>query len=81
VNGSFYARISTYSDSAYSVPIDTGTVAAAIVPTVSVSADVQETLVFCVGITVTVGCGSVGSGTVALTPDPMSVSAASTGTA
>jgi hypothetical protein len=52
----FFVRISTYDDTTYdtggtNTPIDTGTVAAAIEPILTVSARVQEILQFCVANT------------------------------
>ncbi len=49
--GSYYIRIITYSDTAWATPVDTGTVAYAIVNQLTVSARVQEVLSFCVGTT------------------------------
>ena len=46
--GTFYIRMTTYSDSAWTTAIDSGTVAASIVNTITVSATVDETLTFCV---------------------------------
>src|ERR1035437_2172256 len=53
VNTSFYARITTYSDAAYTVGNiqDTGTTAGAVTQTLKVTAAVAELLQFCVGST------------------------------
>lgn len=48
-NQTFYMRITTYSDAAYTTPIDTGTVAASTANQIQVSASVDETLTFCTG--------------------------------
>lgn len=45
---SFYARITVYSDAAYSAAVDDGVVAGAIVDQLTVTGRVQERLVFCV---------------------------------
>jgi hypothetical protein len=61
-NTAFYARITTYSDSAYTLANiqDTGATAAAVVQTLQVNAQVAEVLNFCVGST-TVDSDSSGS--------------------
>jgi len=48
-NTTFYARITTYSDAAWTTAVDTGTVAASTAQQISVSATVDETLTFCTG--------------------------------
>jgi hypothetical protein len=47
-NNTFFTRINTYSDTAYTTDVDDGVVASAIVPLLTVSARVQEILHFCV---------------------------------
>lgn len=47
-NNSFFVRIATYSDTGYATAVDSGAVASAIVPLLTVSARVQEILHFCV---------------------------------
>lgn len=47
-NEPVYVRVSTYSDTAFATPVDSGTVAAAIVNQLTVTGRVQERLVFCV---------------------------------
>ena len=49
--GSFFLRITTYSDAAYATPVDSGVVAGAIVAQLTVNARIQEILNFCVGAT------------------------------
>jgi hypothetical protein len=62
-NQAFYARLTTYSDSTYSTPIDTGTVAASTAAQITVSGTMDESLVFCTGTSITgQNCGTV-SGT------------------
>lgn len=46
--GTFYVRMTTYSDAAWTTAIDSGTVAASIVNAITVTATVDETLTFCV---------------------------------
>jgi len=58
--GAFYVRMTTYSDAAWTTAIDTGTVAAAVVQTLQVNAQVAESLTFCVGST-TVDSDSTGT--------------------
>lgn len=48
-NQTFYMRITTYSDAAYTTAIDTGTVAASTANQIQLSASVDETLTFCTG--------------------------------
>jgi hypothetical protein len=50
-NTAFYIGIYTYSDVAYATPVDSGTVASAVVQTLTVSAAVAEILNFCIGST------------------------------
>ncbi len=51
VNTAFFVRITLYSDTGWTTSTDTGTVASAIVQTLTVSARVAEVLNFCVGST------------------------------
>jgi hypothetical protein len=52
VNKAFFIRMSTYTTSNYTAPAtDTGTVASAIVQTLTVKANVAEVLNFCIGAT------------------------------
>jgi hypothetical protein len=64
-NTSFYLRITTYSDAAYTTPIDTGTVAASTANQMTVSASVDESLTFCTGtsgVTTSSCTGATGTG-------------------
>ena len=49
--GSFYVRMTTYSDASWTTAVDTGTVASAVVNSLVVQANVAEILQFCVGST------------------------------
>ena len=64
-NLSFYLRLTTYSDSGWLTPIDTGTVAASTANQIFVTASVPETLTFCVytGANCGVGGTAVALGT------------------
>jgi hypothetical protein len=65
----FYVGVYIYSDTAWATPTDSGTVASAVVPALTVTAAVAEILVFCVGstsvddATTAVGSASSCSGT------------------
>jgi hypothetical protein len=48
-NTTYYLRVTTYSDSAYTTAIDSGVVAVSTAEAITVSASVDETLTFCVG--------------------------------
>jgi hypothetical protein len=50
-NTAFYIGVYTYSDNAFATAVDSGTVASAVVQTLTVSANVAEILQFCVGST------------------------------
>lgn len=63
-NTTFYLRVTTYSDAAYSSALDTGTVAVSTAEQITVNATVDETLTFCTGtsgITNTSCAGATGS--------------------
>jgi hypothetical protein len=63
-NTTFYARVTTYSDSTWSTPIDSGTVATSTSTPIQLSAQVDETLTFCTGtsgITTSSCSGATGS--------------------
>ncbi len=79
-NQSFYLRMTTYSGSSWSGVIDTGTVAASTATQFTVSADVAETLTFCVGGTWTTDCTDISGSTVTLSPNPLTTASVSTGT-
>jgi hypothetical protein len=70
-NSTFYMRITTYSDDAWTTPIDTGTVATSTAGQITVTASVDETLTFTLA-TATVALGtlstsSTGTGTSSMT--------------
>jgi hypothetical protein len=46
--GTFWMRMTTYSDAAWTTPVDSATVASSIVNAITVTATVDETLTFCV---------------------------------
>lgn len=48
-NTTYYLRMTTYSDSAWTTAVDTGTVAVSTTNQITVSASVDETLTFCTG--------------------------------
>lgn len=48
-NTTFYLRVTTYSDAAYTTPIDSGTIAVSTAEQITVNATVDETLTFCTG--------------------------------
>lgn len=50
-NTAFYIGVYTYSDTSFATPVDSGTVASAVVQTLTVNAQVAESLQFCVGST------------------------------
>lgn len=68
-NGTFFVRITTYSDASWTTPIDTGTVAASTAGQITVNANVDETLTF-----------TLAAATVTLSPSSITTGAASTGT-
>lgn len=66
-NTTFYARITTYSDAAWTTSIDSGTVALSTAQQITVTASVDETLTFCTGTSITgQNCGTVAGSSVAL---------------
>jgi hypothetical protein len=85
INSEFYVRVITCSDTTCTMGagtnIDAGGYAVSTTQVLSVSATVQESLVFCVGTTNTNNCGSMSYTPVTLTPSPMGVSAPSLGSA
>lgn len=48
-NTTFFLRVTTYSDAAYTTPIDSGTIAVSTAEQITVNATVDETLTFCTG--------------------------------
>jgi hypothetical protein len=72
--------MTTYSDTAWATPIDTGTVVASTATQFTVSADVAESLTFCVGATWTTDCTDIAGSTRTLSANPLTTAAISTGT-
>lgn len=77
-NGTFFIRITTYSDDAWTTPIDTGTVAVSTAGQITVTASVDETLTFtlasntvALGKLTTAGTGS-GASTMTLATNAVS---------
>jgi hypothetical protein len=59
-NETFFARITLYSDAAWSTSVDTGTVAASTASQITLTGTMDETLVFCTGTSITgTNCGTV----------------------
>ncbi len=59
-NTAFYARITLYSDNAWATAVDTGVVAASTATQIMLSGTMDETLVFCTGISITgTNCGTI----------------------
>lgn len=52
-NTTFYLRVTTYSDAAWTTSIDSGTVAVSTAQQITLSGTMDETLVFCVGTSIT----------------------------
>lgn len=85
-NTTFYGIITTYSDSAWTTPLDTGTVALSTASQIQVALSVYETLTFCAGTSITgQNCGTIsgssvnlGTGSTTATSSGTSVFAAST---
>ncbi len=85
-NTTFYATITTYSDSAWTTAIDTGNVALSTSTTIQVSLAVTEAITFCAGTTITgTNCGTIsgssvnlGNGSTVATSSGTSVMACST---
>lgn len=78
-NTTFYAIVTTYSDSAWTTAIDTGSVALSTSAQIQVTLGVGETITFCTGTSITgQNCGTISGSTVAL--GTASTSATSTGT-
>lgn len=85
-NTTFYAKITSYSDAAWTTAIDTANVALSTSVQIQVSLDVNEALTFCTGTSITgQNCGTVsgstvdlGTGSTTTTASGTSVFAAST---
>ncbi len=88
-NSTYYLRATTYSDAAYTTPLDSGVVAVSTATQINLSGTVDETLVFCVGTSITgQNCGTIagssinfGSFSPSTTSSGTSVMAASTNAA
>jgi hypothetical protein len=84
-NVQFYFRITTYnSDTTFNgtTEIDFGAMAEGTTNSLAVTANVQESIVFCVGTSgATCTAGAITGATVTLAPNPMTASAISKGTA
>jgi hypothetical protein len=66
-NSSYYAIITTYSDAAWTTPIDSGTVALSTSTQIQVALTVSEALTFCTGTTITgTNCATAAGSTVNL---------------
>ena len=78
-NTSFYLRLTTYSDTGFATPVDTGTVGTSTTVAMVVSADVAESITFCVGVTASTSCVASGT-TLTLAPNPLTTASISTGT-
>jgi hypothetical protein len=82
INSEFYLREQTWSTAdCTTTAVDFGGFAESTSQQLAVTASVQETITFCVGVTITTACTVVGSGAVPLTPNVMSTGAVSTATA
>lgn len=85
-NSTFFVRMTTFSDAAWSTPIDTGIVALSTATQIQVSLSVDETLTFCAGTSITgTNCAtatgstvSLGTGSTTATSSGTSILAAST---
>lgn len=85
-NTTFYGIITTYSDSAWTTPLDTGSVALSTSAQIQVALTVGETLTFCTGTSITgTNCAtatgslvSLGNGSTTATASGTSIIAAST---
>jgi hypothetical protein len=78
-NQTFFARMTLYSDAAYTTPVDTGIVAASTATQINLTGVMDESLTFCTGTSITgQNCGTVAGSTVDF--GTFSSAAASTGT-
>ncbi len=79
-NTTFYLRVTTYSDSAWTTAVDSGTVAVSTAQQITVTADVSESLTFCTGTSgiTTSSCAAATGSSVSL--GALSASAVSSGT-
>nr|MBP7806991.1 hypothetical protein [Candidatus Saccharibacteria bacterium] len=59
-NTTFFARITTYSDAAWTTAVDSGVVAASTAQQITLSGTMDESLVFCTGTSITgTNCGTI----------------------
>ncbi|HEY8886064.1 MAG TPA: hypothetical protein VIM31_01010 [Candidatus Microsaccharimonas sp.] len=66
-NTTFYGIITTYSDAAWTTPLDAGTVALSTATQIQVALTVGEALTFCAGTSITgQNCGTISGSTVSL---------------
>lgn len=79
-NTTYYMRITTYSDAAYTTAIDTGTVAASTASQITVSASVDETLTFCTGTSGVTSSSCAGATGTSVNIGTLSTSSTGTGT-
>lgn len=78
-NQTFYLRMTSYSDAAWTTPVDTGTVAASTATQITLSGTMDESLTFCVGTSITgQNCGTVAGSSVSF--GTFSASSTNTGT-
>ncbi len=64
-NTTFFARITTYSDDAYTTAVDSGVVAASTAQQITLTGTIDETLTFCTGTSITgTNCGTVSGSSV-----------------
>lgn len=64
-NATFYARLTSFSDTAWTTAIDAGTVAASTATQIQLSGVMDESLVFCAGTSITgQDCGTIAGSTV-----------------
>lgn len=63
-NQTFFARITTYSDAAWTTPIDAGTVAASTATLIQLTGTMPESLIFCTGATVNATCTTTTPGNI-----------------
>ncbi|HMS23383.1 MAG TPA: hypothetical protein PKB09_01070 [Candidatus Saccharibacteria bacterium] len=64
-NTTFFARITTYSDDAYTTAVDSGVVAASTSQQITLTGTIDETLTFCTGTSITgTNCGTVAGSSV-----------------
>lgn len=59
-NATYYLRVTTYSDAAWTTPLDSGVVAVSTAQALTLSGTMDETLVFCAGTSITgTDCGTI----------------------